>query len=315
MRKMLEELNNQLIEIKEKTRKRQKLLADLARTQQMLAQQRSRLHELDAELKKEGCDVEKLQGLSLTGLFHTILGSKDKQLEKERQEYLAAKLKHDECADSVSALDREQADLKEKVTALGDPESQYKAILDKKEKLIAETGEQNARRLGDLSEELADARSDVRELQEAIDAGKAVLTGVDAVIDSLRSAKNWGTWDMIGGGLISTAVKHSRIDRARASAHQVQQLLRSFQRELADVGATSDITIDIGSFATFADYFLDGLIVDWIVQSRIANSLTSATELRDKVQTTVAHLEQSLQQAQNKAARTEQTRQEMIEHA
>jgi len=312
---MLEALNKQLIEIKEKTRKRQKLLADLARTEQMLAQQRSRLQGLDAQLKKEGSDVEKLQGLSLTGLFHTILGSKDKQLEKERQEYLAAKLKHDECRDSVSALEREQADLKEKIAALGNPESQYKSILDKKEKVIAETGDQSARRLIDLAEELADARSDVRELQEAIDAGKAVLTGVEAVIDSLKSAKNWGTWDMIGGGLISTAVKHSRIDRARASAHQVQQLLRRFQRELADVGATSDITIDIGSFATFADYFFDGLIVDWIVQSRIANSLMSATELRDKVQTTLGHLNQSLQQAQDKAARTEQTRQELIERA
>jgi DNA repair exonuclease SbcCD ATPase subunit len=253
MHKMLEALNKQLIEIKEKTRKRQKLLADLARTEQMLAQQRSRLQGLDAQLKKEGSDVEKLQGLSLTGLFHTILGSKDKQLEKERQEYLAAKLKHDECRDSVSALEREQADLKEKIAALGNPESQYKSILDKKEKVIAETGDQSARRLIDLAEVLADARSDVRELQEAIDAGKAVLTGVEAVIDSLKSAKNWGTWDMIGGGLISTAVKHSRIDRARASAHQVQQLLRRFQRELADVGGTSDITIDIGSFATFAD--------------------------------------------------------------
>lgn len=312
---MLEELNNQLIEIKETTRKRQKLLADLARTEQMLAQQRSRLQELDAQLKKEGSDVEKLEGLSLTGLFHTILGSKDKQLEKERQEYLAAKLKHDECTDSVSALDREQAELKEKIAASGEPESEYKSILDKKEKLIAETGDPSARRLIGLSEELADARSDVRELQEAIDAGEAVLAGVDAVIDSLRSAKNWGTWDMIGGGLISTAVKHSRIDRARASAHQVQQLLRRFQRELADVGTTSDITIDIGSFATFADYFFDGLIVDWIVQSRIGNSLTSATELRDKVQTTVAHLKQSLQQAQNRAEHTEQARQELIERA
>jgi hypothetical protein len=88
----------------------------------------------------------------------------------------------------------------------------------------------------------------------AADAWKTAPVAWESCWDMRRWVKeNWGTWDVIGGGLISTAVKHSRIDRARASAHQVQQLLRRFQRELGDVGATSDITIDIGSFATFAD--------------------------------------------------------------
>jgi hypothetical protein len=35
--------------------------------------------------------------------------------------------------------------------------------------------------------------------------------------------------------MIITAAKHSKIDDAQASAHRVQQLLRRFQRELADV--------------------------------------------------------------------------------
>ena len=313
--KMLEELNNQLIDIKERVRIKRKLTSALTRTQQTLSEERYRLQKLEADLKKEGSDVKKIEGLSLTGLFYTILGSKDKQLEKERQEYLAVKLKHDECKDSVSALERDQIDLKEKMAAIGDPDSQYKSVLKRKEKLISEAQDDNAERLIGLSEELADAQSDVRELQEAIDAGDAVLGELEGVIGSLKSARNWGTWDMLGGGLISTAVKHSRIDRARASAQRVQQLLRRFQRELADVGSGSDLAVDIGSFATFADYFFDGLIVDWIVQSRIGRSLDSATNVRDKVQTTLSHLKQGLTKAQEKVTNVKQARRVLIESA
>ena len=103
---MFYELNTDLVEIKDKLRTRQKLLDDLGRTQNMLSEQEAKLSELSANLQKEGADVEKLEGLSLTGLFHTILCDKQKQLEKERQEHLAAKLKHDECTYSVSALNR-----------------------------------------------------------------------------------------------------------------------------------------------------------------------------------------------------------------
>jgi hypothetical protein len=241
------------MEVKEKIRMRRKLMDALARAQQMLSEQGSRLKHLETNLRREGSDVRKLEGLSLTGLFYTILGNKDKQLDKERQEHLAAKLKYDECKYSVSALEGEIDDLKTKIAAFGDLDSQRKSILDTKEKLISQTHDDKAKQLTELSEESADATSDIRELQEAVNAGNAVLNGLQNVTASLKSAKNWGTWDLIGGGLTATAVKHSRIDEARASAHHVQQLLRRFQRELADVDARSDLDIDIGSFATFAE--------------------------------------------------------------
>lgn len=314
---MFEELNKQLIEVKEKLRMRWKLRDTLAGTQRSLSQERSRLRKLEAELQKEGSDVEKLEGMSLTGLFYTILGSKDEQFEKERQEYLAAKLKYDECNDSVSAIEREVAHLKQQIAQFGDLDSQYKSILDMKEKLISEADDKNAERLVHLSEELADVQSDMRELQEAIDAGNAVLDGLESVTASLKSADNWGTWDVLGGGMIATAIKHSEIDGAKASAHRVQQLLRRFQRELADVGvsSSSDVAIEIGSFATFADYFFDGLIADWVVQSRIERSFENAAHMADQVRKTVRNLQRKLEEVQNKANSIKEKRRTLIEGA
>ena len=312
---MLDELNSQLVEVKQKLRIRQKLLDDLDRTQNMLSEQTSRLAELEITVKKEGSDVERLEGLSLTGLFHAVLSDKQTQLEKERQEYLAAKLKYDECKYSVSALERDINDLKARIASLGDIDSQHRAIVKRKEQLISQGNDRNAAKLIEFSEALADAQSDSRELKEAIDAGKAVLAGLDDVIGFLKSARNWGTFDMLGGGLITTAVKHSRIDRARESVHHVQQLLRVFQRELADVDSRTDIDIDIGSFLTFADYFFDGLIVDWVVQSRIGRSLDSAVQAAERVGGIVQQLQINLKKTQTKRNSIEQEKNKLIEQA
>jgi hypothetical protein len=312
---MLDELNRELLEVKQKLRIRQKLLDDLDRTQNMLSEQTTRLTELEVIVQKEGADVENLEGLSLTGLFHAVLGDKQTQLEKERQEYLAAKLKYDECKYSVSALERDINDLKARIAGVGDVDSLHRVIVERKEQLISQGSGRNATKLIEFSEALADTQSDIRELKEAIDAGKAVLAGLDGVVGFLKSARNWGTFDMLGGGLIATAVKHSRIDRARESVHQVQQLLRVFQRELADIDSRTDIEIDISSFVTFADYFFDGLIVDWVVQSRIGRSLDSAVQAAEQVHSVVQQLQINLKEAQTKRNVIEQQKHKLIEQA
>jgi len=178
---------------------------------------------------------------------------------------------------------------------------------------MLEAGAGPASRLLQLSEPLADARSDVRELDEAIDAGNRVLDGLDHAIASLKSAGGWGVWDLLGGGIVATAVKHSRIDDARASIHRVQELLWRFRRELGDVEADPDVGVDLSSFEAFADYFFDGLIVDWIVQSRIESSLEKAVRMRDTVQQVMEDLHGRMDEAQDRVRALTEERLRLIE--
>ncbi|MDO4650243.1 MAG: hypothetical protein Q4B26_16510 [Eubacteriales bacterium] len=43
-----------------------------------------------------------------------------------------------------------------------------------------------------------------KERREAIEAGKRALGSLRSARNNLDSAKNWGLWDMFGGGFIST---------------------------------------------------------------------------------------------------------------
>ena len=54
-----------------------------------------------------------------------------------------------------------------------------------------------------------------KEKREAINAGNRALRSLREAQDNLNSAKNWGIWDMFGGGFISTMAKHSKMDCAK----------------------------------------------------------------------------------------------------
>lgn len=97
---LLTDLNQRLINVKEKQRKKVKWEEKLNKSKTFYAEEKKKADELFEHLQKEEKDVEKLEGLSLSNLFYTFLGKKLEQQAKEKQEELAAKLKFDEAAET-----------------------------------------------------------------------------------------------------------------------------------------------------------------------------------------------------------------------
>lgn len=110
---------------------------------------------------------------------------------------------------------------------------------------------------------------DKKEIHEAINAADDALIALRNAEKSLSSAGSWGLWDMFGGGMFSTFLKHDKINRAQSELEEARNRLRTFRNELADLGRTVDFNLDIGGFLQFADYFFDDFFSDWMVQSKI----------------------------------------------
>jgi hypothetical protein len=259
--------------------------------------------------------VERLEGLSLTGLFYEILGSKEEQLEKERREELAERLKLSQCAHAVADLTRESSEIKRKLSEFRDLHARYDSVLKEKEKLLQEQNSADARQLIALEEKKGTLQLSLKELGEALMAGEAVLNGLEKVERSLGSARSWGTWDMLGGGLITTAIKHSRIDDARDQVQEVQALALRFERELTDVRLDIDLPLQFNSFTKFADYFFDNLITDWIVNSRIEESRNSVRIAHAKVEEILERLRKRCDGEQREIASAAAQRRTIIEGA
>ena len=123
-----------------------------------------------------------------------------------------------------------------------------------------------------------------REVNEAIQAGNAALRSLQQARESLNSAGNWGIVDLLGGGLLSTFAKHSKMNDAERQIEQARSDLRRFRKELADVDAFADIHIETGDFLALADYFFAGLIADWMMQSRINDAKRQVDTAIQKVE-------------------------------
>ena len=123
-----------------------------------------------------------------------------------------------------------------------------------------------------------------REMQEAVQAGERALQSLYAARDKLGSARNWGIFDMLGGGFISDFVKHSKMNDAAALMEQAKSDIQRFQRELRDVQVSLDLRMEIGSFLSFADFFLDGLVADYMVQSKIADAREQVDDAINRIE-------------------------------
>ncbi len=131
-----------------------------------------------------------------------------------------------------------------------------------------------------------------KELKEAVVAGQRALSLLEQTRDCLNSAGNWGIWDMLGGGLLSTFMKQSKMKDAESLLQEARSALKCFQKELMDVETIAEFHIETGDFLSFADYFFDGLIVDWLVQSRISEARRQVEDAICKVRYILNQLRQ-----------------------
>lgn len=313
---MQDDIHVQLIRAKKQLRRKQKLDAMLAESRAQFRQLRDDVRRMERVLDREKADVDNLEGLSLTGLFYAILGTKDKRLEKERQEYLAAKLKHEEGVEAVEEIEREIDELSSQLAVLKHAESEYVRRLAQKEHFLSQTDDKLAADLVKLSDQAGDLEADRKELEEAISAGREAFQSLQQVRSELQSASNWGTADLFGGGTATTWLKHTKIDAARLAAHSAQVRLRHFQKELADADQRVHVALEeIGGFLTFADYFFDGLIVDWTVQSKIHNASAACETTIEQVRSAIKKCQRRLDETESELQLLALKRRQLIEEA
>ena len=297
---MLENLNIKISKVKEDLRRKKKLESMLEKCKEELYEQEIKMEDLNRILKKEEKDVKKLESLSITGLFYSVLGTKEEKLDKEKEEYIAARLKYEECHSVIKDLKQEINNYKKELERYSSIDSDYSILMKEKENLMISNNDHNSLKLTQIADKISDLESDIKEIKEAIMAGNNAKTALEDVIDTLEDAKSWGMWDALGGGFLATVAKHSKIDKAKEQTHYAQKMISVFNRELSDVDLSTNINIEVGSFATFADYFFDGIMVDWFVQGKIRDSLLKVEDTYDSINSLLDRLQGRLRDSSKK---------------
>lgn len=259
---------------------------------------------LRASCAKEQEDVDKLEGRSLASYFYNIIGKKNEKLDKEREEAYAARVKLDAAERELSAVKSEMASVRSRLGELSGCENAYSRALESRREEIKASSTPEAEELLHLEGEIAHAESQQKEIGEAILAGNAAYAIAENILSELDSADGWNTWDMFGGGgLITHMAKHEHLDDAQELVETLQDKLRSFKTELADVSINADMQVNIDGFLRFADYFFDGLFADWAVADRISESMSSVQKTKSQIGRLVDNLTKMKEDAEHREKR------------
>ena len=257
----------------------------------------ARARELEAAFQAEQADVDRLEGRSLSAFFYNVIGKMDDKLTKERQEAYAARVKYDAVARELAEVEAELGRCQAELASLRGCEACYAEVLEEKARAVKASGGAVAEQVLRLEEREAYLASQARELEEAMAAGRDALDTADQVADSLSSAEGWGTWDLLGGGLIADLAKHGHLDDAQAAVEYLQSQLRCFRTELADVTIDADFQVNIDGFLRVADYLFDGIFADWAVLDQIHQSQDQIQDTRNQICRVLDHLQTLAAQA------------------
>jgi len=74
-----------------------------------------------------------------------------------------------------------------------------------------------------------------------------------------------------------------------------------------------NLNVDISGFSVFADYFFDGLIADWVVQSKINQALDAAESQHDKIMSVMEGLDETLADITAAQEKLRRDRRQMLE--
>ena len=281
MDERLNEINRELKELNEALARANGLERRLDDLRAQYEERKARVEETARLLTKEREDVEKLEKGGLRALLLSLTGDRE----------VAARLQYDQARRDAEDLEERIRDLLQEREELRAVRTRLEALLGEKAERLKELGGTGGTRLAELDRALDALAAQRREVGEALHAGRQAEQALSGVLDSLDSAESWGTWDMLGGGLFTTMAKHGHIDDARAGIDHAQRALSRFRTELADVRDMELPQVQIGEFATFADYFFDGFFMDWMVQSKIQDAQEGVSEVHVRVLNALRNLE------------------------
>lgn len=287
----MQSFDEKLLQLQQQVALKQQLEAKLTSLQRQRQEFDSKTVALRVAYREEQADVENLECGSLVNYFYRFVGKLDGMLDEERRQAAEAKIKLDTALRELAAIDEEITDVQTRLRALAGCEKAYQAALEEKLSVVKASGSPIGKQILEAEERIVFLQSQQKEIRQACAAGEKAATVARNILSKLSKAGNWNTVDMwLDGGLVSHMAKHSHLDDAQNLVCTLQEHLRKFTTELADIQIQADLQVNIEGFWRFADYFFDGLFVDWRIREQITESQDAVSDVLSKVDSALSKL-------------------------
>ncbi|WP_182876693.1 hypothetical protein [Microbispora sp. H10670] len=276
-------IDDEIRDARDRARRRDQLMRQRATLLTQIEEVRGVLADLERQLAKEDRDVAKLEQGGFAGFLAGLTGNKEERLARERAEAVAARQRVGGQRSRLEWLSGDLRTTDQSLAELGNPHHELEVLLARKERMLVESGDPRGRELSDVAARLANVAADLREHEEARQAGAAAGQAVGYVLRHLGGARGASTWDMFSGGGFADMVEHGHLRQADEAAWHAQGALDRFSRELADIGVAAAPQLPKVDTRWFADVFFDNIITDAIKHQRIARTGEAVREVAEWV--------------------------------
>lgn len=291
----MQQLNLQIHQLQEQSAAFENLRGELGSLEKKRIMLEQQVYATKREKDERQSELNQMQTGKLNTFLSKIIPGREKKLEVCRMMADEAAAKYDTAIHALIENTDQIHKLERQVSNGHQARLKLDSLIAQKAALIQQTGGDLAQALADLDNRLYTLSQRRTELDQAVQAGRGALATIDSIIDKLQNAQNWGTFDIVGGGLITDIAKHSNLDDASQLTYTLQKQIHAFQKELSDISIHADFSIEVSDFMKFADFAFDGLIADWLVLDKINSSLSQATHTRNQIASAI-HMLEPLQQ-------------------
>lgn len=273
-------LDEQLVALYDEIHRKKKIKTHLQHLHIVIAQREEQLEELTAILHEEQADLEQLQGRNLHATFLYLLGNKKEQLEKAKQEYLAAYVKYNALLSNLTDLREERSVLEKTYSGLHAIDAEFDNLLQQKMALLRKANELPPE-LNIHFEKIANHRSKIRELEQAIKKGISAKKYLHKVMMGLQQIEHWGDIPPVE----VPARIDKKVERINKDIYVANNYLQKYEDELSDISDLFQLNYqrEVNQLQYFLDHFIDCLITDWIVKHKIHNALNLVLNIIDKI--------------------------------
>ena len=276
-------INEEFIKIELERDKLKRLNSKLLAIENEINKTEKTFEKLKRKLSKEKKDVDKLESFSLSSIYYKMKGNIDEKISKEKFEFLEAQAKYIECDDYLKRLLSNKQSILKEISQLGDLDLKYNDLVEKSSDYILSLNNEKSKKVSDILSKIKFVSIENKEIQEALFEGDNLIPYIDNAISALNSAKSWGIYDMMGGDLIATMAKRSKMNDASNALNSIKIMLSKYNSELNDLSQNISISLNLNGFSGFMDYFFDNFFTDYFIQGKINSALNSSIKLKNNV--------------------------------
>ena len=187
---------------------------------------------LDNIRLKEQADVTRLERKSLTGLLHRVTGKLEERREREQQEADAAAAAHGTALREMQEIDGQIDRILNRLEDLRDVEYRYSKAEQEHKNALKAAGGSLAKEIEDVERSLAAVKAQQEENRRILGQIEMCISGVAEVLGQRKTTDAFSTADILGGGILTTALKLEQMDDEEAAFQHLQQRMKSLQELL-----------------------------------------------------------------------------------